>query len=47
MLVPALLKAGADPKAKDGTGKTALDYAQANAALRGTDALRQLQKASQ
>ena len=43
-----LLKAGADPKAKDRMGRTALDYAeQYNANLKGTDTYRQLQGASQ
>jgi len=41
------LKAGADAKAKDKLGKTAFDYAQANEKLKGTDAYRQLQEASQ
>ena len=41
MLIAAFLEAGADAKAKDATGKTALDYAQANPKLKGTDALRQ------
>ena len=43
----ALLKAGANAKAKDGKEKTAFDYAKANKMLKGTDALRQLQEASQ
>jgi hypothetical protein len=46
VLIPAFLKAGADAKVKDSTGKTALDYAQANVKLQGTAALRQLQEAS-
>jgi hypothetical protein len=40
------LKAGADAKAKDHDGKTALDYAQVNAKLKGTDALKHLEEAS-
>ena len=45
----ALLKAGADAQAKDKEGKTALDYAKGNYSLRvrGADALRLLQAASQ
>ena len=46
-VITALLKAGADAKAKDGVGKTAFDYAQDNEKLKGTDAYRQLQRASQ
>ena len=42
-----LRKAGANPKAKDSAGKTALDYAQANAKLKCADTYRQLQEASQ
>jgi len=41
-----LLKAGADAKAKDSDGKTALDFALKNEHLKGTDAFRQLQRAS-
>jgi hypothetical protein len=44
-----LLKAGADAKAKDSLGQMALDHAQNNAnhaQLAGTDALKQLEKAS-
>ena len=36
-VITVLLAAGADAKAKDKDGKTALDYAKANAALNGTD----------
>jgi|SRR5208337_1285414 len=46
-VIATLLKAGADAKAKDSEGKTAVDYAQDNDALIGTDAYRQLQEASQ
>jgi ankyrin repeat protein len=42
-----LLNAGADAKAKDSAGKTAFNYAQYNESLKGTDAYRQLQEASQ
>ena len=47
VMITAFLKAGADAKAKDSDGKTALDYAQANAKLKGTDALKKLEEASQ
>jgi ankyrin repeat protein len=46
-MIRAFLKAGADAKAKDSDGKTAFDYAQTNEKLKGTDAYRQLQQASQ
>jgi hypothetical protein len=48
-VIVILLKAGGDAKAKDKTGKTAFDYAKSNYSLkvRGTDAYRQLQEASQ
>jgi len=42
-----LLKAGADTKAKDGIGQTALDYAQNNLSLKSADALRKIEEASQ
>ncbi len=42
-----LLAAGADASVKDKTGKTALDFALHNPRLRGTDALRELQAATQ
>ena len=45
-VIAALLKAGADAKAKSGKGMTALDYAQKNVRLKGTDAYRQLEEAS-
>jgi hypothetical protein len=45
-VLTALLKAVADAEAKDRAGKTAFDYAQSNAKLKGTDAYRQLQKSS-
>jgi ankyrin repeat protein len=46
-VISSLLEAGSDAKAKDNTGKAAFDYAQNNPRLKGTDAYRQLQKASQ
>jgi ankyrin repeat protein len=46
-VIMTLLKAGANAKAKDSKEKTAFDYAKANKMLKGTDALRQLQEASQ
>jgi serine/threonine protein kinase len=46
-VIMALLEAGADPTAKDRHNKTAFEYAQKNASLRGTDAYRQLQEESQ
>jgi ankyrin repeat protein len=46
-VITTLLRAGADAKAKDNYGKTAFDYAQNNEKLKGTDAYRQLQEASQ
>jgi ankyrin repeat protein len=45
-VITILLKAGADGKAKSSAGKTAFDYAQGNAKLKGTDAYRKLQEAS-
>jgi ankyrin repeat protein len=45
-VIAALLKAGADAKAKDLFGKTALNYAQGNADQKDTDAFRKLEKAS-
>ena len=44
--VNALLDAGADVKAKDNDGKTALDYARENEKLKGTDALARLERLS-
>ena len=41
-----LLKAGADAKAKNKKGYSALDYAKYNQNLRDTDALKQLEEAS-
>ncbi len=46
-VIIALLKAGVDAKAKNNKGYTALDYAKANRDLKDTDAILQLQKASQ
>ena len=45
-IIIVLLKAGADAKVKDNKGKTAFEYAQNNAKLKGTDAYRQLEEAS-
>ncbi len=44
-MIMALLKAGADAKAKDNAGKTAFDHAQANEKLKCTDAYWKLHKA--
>jgi hypothetical protein len=46
VLIFAFTKAGADAKAKDNSGKTALDYAKQNPKLVGTDAYKALEKAS-
>jgi ankyrin repeat protein len=46
-VIIALLKAGANAKAKNKSGYSALDYAKDNAKLKDTDAYRQLLKASQ
>jgi ankyrin repeat protein len=46
-LIVILLKAGAEATAKDSSGKTAFDLAQANKSLKGTDAYRQLKEVSQ
>ena len=46
-VIIAILNAGADAKAKDSAGKTAFDYAKSNYSLRGTDALKQLEEASE
>ncbi|MGA2641439.1 MAG: ankyrin repeat domain-containing protein [Spirochaetia bacterium] len=46
-VVTALLTAGADAKTKDSAGKTAFEHAQTNEKLKGTDAYRQLQEASE
>jgi ankyrin repeat protein len=45
-IIATLLEAGADTNAKDIAGRTAFHYAQDNEKLKGTDAYRQLQKAS-
>jgi ankyrin repeat protein len=42
-----LLNAGADATLRDKNGKTALDYAKANDALKGTEVLKSLEEASQ
>ena len=44
--VNALIVAGSDVKHKDKNGKTALDYARKNPKLKGTDALKQLERLS-
>jgi ankyrin repeat protein len=41
-VIATLLKAGADVKAKDSTGKTAFDYSKDNEALKGSDAYSKL-----
>jgi ankyrin repeat protein len=45
-VVISLLEAGADAKAVDLLGETAIDYAQTNRALKGTEAFKELEKAS-
>ena len=45
-MITVLLRAGADAKAKDNKGKTALDYALGNVSLKDTAAYRQLEEAS-
>jgi ankyrin repeat protein len=45
-IITTLLRAGADTKVKDKSGYTALDYAHNRSALKGTDALKQLEEAS-
>ena len=46
-VITTLLKAGADAKAKNDYDQTALDFAKYNDALKGTDAVKQLEEASQ
>jgi len=43
-IVNALLDFGADTRARDGNGKTALDYARTNPGLKGTIVLRRLER---
>ena len=43
-VLTVLLEAGADAKAKSNEGKTALDYARENEALKGTQALKLLEE---
>jgi hypothetical protein len=45
-VITTLLRAGADARVKDNGGKTALDYARDNESLKGTEAFKQLEKAS-
>lgn len=45
-IITTLLKAGADPTIKSKEGKTALDYAQSNAKLKGTPAFEALRSAT-
>ena len=45
-VITILLNAGADAKAKDHDGNTALSYTDINDNIAGTDALRQLEEAS-
>jgi len=45
-VIIALLKAGANAKAKNNKGFSALDYAKANRSLDGTNALKQLEEVS-
>jgi ankyrin repeat protein len=46
-VISTLLEADADAKARSNEGKTAFDYAQDNDKLKGTDALKQLEAASE
>jgi hypothetical protein len=46
-VITTLLKAGANAKAKDKLGMTAFDYAKNNSYLKGSDALKKLEEASQ
>jgi ankyrin repeat protein len=46
VVIMTLLRAGADAKVKNNKGYTALDYAQVNRSLEGTDALKKLEEAS-
>jgi len=46
-MITTLLKAGANAKVKDRFGETAFHYAQTNAKLKGTNAYRQLEEASE
>ena len=45
-VITALLALGADPKAEDGKGKTAMDYARKNKNPENTEAFRRLEEAS-
>ena len=45
-VISVLLKAGADPNAKDEFGKTVLDYAKENESIKGTPVYWKLNEAS-
>jgi ankyrin repeat protein len=45
-VISVLLKAGADVNTKDNEGKTALDYAKENEELKGTQAIKELEAAT-
>ena len=45
-VITALLELGADPKAKDNSGKMAIDYVKEKEKFKDTDALRKLNDAS-
>jgi hypothetical protein len=44
--ITALLHFGADPKAKDSSGKMTIDYARENEKLKDSDAFKKLEEAS-
>ncbi len=45
-VITVLLKAGADVNAKNNGGKTALDYAKDNEDIKGTQAMKELEEAT-
>jgi len=45
-VITVLLKAGADVKAKNNDGKTALDCAKNNESIKGTQAMKELEEAT-
>jgi ankyrin repeat protein len=45
-IITTLLQLGADPKIKDNTGKTAIDYARNNEKLKNTEVLQKLEEVS-